>query len=219
MRFFLLSLLVLLIPPVALAKVDTVKKAPKKITSEAGLNIPAWGVAVDAVYDKRLDTLLPGYKILNVVLSNRGIDTIYLDPSKDKWVIIDSVGRKHHAINHLRKEDEKLWDSLPDGLRQKLEYPQAVKVGNSAKIDLFFSSKTELAGFREIEWDSVHFKKEFNILTASENNLEAGPKEEPLPKEAKSQNQALEKYEGRQDPPPSTPSETPPREIVTIPMD
>lgn len=207
----------------AQAKMESTRKPSNKITSEAGLNIPAWGVAVDAVYDKRLDNLVPGYKILNVVLSNRSATTIYLDPSKDKWVIVDSLGHKHTGINLLREENEKLWDKLPDGLKQQLEYPQAVRVGNTTKIDLFFPLKTELASFREINWASAHFKKEFNISTAMEKDQDLGTKEEPLPKQTPSEVQSLEKYEGKKAYPQD--QADPPRQFnpqdddVTIPMD
>ena len=112
----------------------------KKVRSEAGLNIPSWGVAIDAVYDKRLDHLIPGYKIINVVLTNRSPGTIYLDPGKDAWIIRDNVGKNHRAINHLRFASEKLWLALPVGLKDQLEYPHAVRTGNSTKIALFFSS-------------------------------------------------------------------------------
>lgn len=209
---------VALVLPAAEARVERVKKKSAKITSETGLNIPAWGVAVDAVYDSRLDSLIPGYKILNVVLSNRGTGVIYLDPTKDKWVIVDNMGRRETAINHLRQDNEKLWNSLPEGLRQKLEYPQAVRVGNSTKIDLFFPAKNVLSGFREIKWESAHFNREFNIFTAGEN-LELESNEEPLPKR-KSEAQALEKYEGKEEertnPPPQA---RPALEPLTIPMD
>lgn len=156
------------------------KKSPKQITSEAGLNIPQWGVAIDAVYDNRLDSLIPGYKILNVILSNRGASSIFLDPRKDKWFIVDNIGKTYNAITHLRLVNEKLWSSLPRGLREKIEYPQTLRVGNSAKIDLFFPTGISLQNFREIGWMSSHFKKEFNIISAVEKNLE-DDHNEPLP--------------------------------------
>ncbi len=164
----------------------------KKIISEAGLNIPQWGVAIDAVYDSRLDNLVPGYKILNVILSNRGAANIFLDPRKDKWYVIDNIGKKLRASNHLRLDNEKVWSSLPLGLRTKLEYPQTVRVSHSVKIDLFFSNDVSLGGFREIGWDSDHFKKEFNVITATEKNQDDA--NEPLPN-TPTYNQSREKYD------------------------
>lgn len=170
-----------------------------KVRSEAGLNIPAWGVAIDAVYDKRLDNLIPGYKMMNVVLTNRSPSTIYLDPRRDKWIIRDSVGKSHSAINHLRFTDEKIWLALPVGLKDQLEYPHAVRTGNSTKIDLFFPAGTELAGFREISWRSDHFKQVFDVYTAMEKNLDWDPKSEKTPTETPAVRQSIEKYDN---PPP-----------------
>ncbi|MBI2340268.1 MAG: hypothetical protein HYU99_07890 [Deltaproteobacteria bacterium] len=167
----------------------------KKVRSEAGLNIPSWGVAIDAVYDKRLDNLVPGYKIINVVLSNRGPVTISLDPTKDVWFIRDSVGKSHRAVNHLRFASEKLWLSLPVGLKDKLEYPHAVRTGNSTKIDLFFPENAELSGFREISWKSDHFRQTFDIYTAMEKNLDWDSKSEKIP-DTPAYRQSIEKYEG-----------------------
>lgn len=171
----------------------------KKVRSEAGLNIPKWGVAIDAVYDSRLDSLIPGYKILNVVLTNRGAQTIYLDPQKDKWRIRDNVGKERTAINHLRLADEKLWAALPDGLKKKIDYPQAVRTGHSTQLDLFFPSSTELFNFREISWKSAFFKKEFNVFTTMENKVNLGPNHTPIPKTSPSRVFSDQKYEGQKE--------------------
>lgn len=169
-----------------------------KITSEAGLNIPSWGVAIDAVYDRRLDQLIPGYKLINVVLTNRSASTIFLHPAHDRWTIKDNLGVRHKAINHLRFQDEKLWASLPPELRQKLDYPTGVRVGKSTRIDLFFPKTVDLTNFREIEWRSSHFKKEFNIYTTSGDKPD--PKEFDVRKrKTPAENQARLKYEGSED--------------------
>lgn len=164
------------------------------VQSELGLNIPKWGIAVDAMYDPRLDGLVPGYKILNVVLSNRTQKSIYLDLKKDRWVMRDNIGKPSKAINHLRVINPKLWGTLPEGLKDKLEYPQLVRVGNSARIDLFFPNTVELKNFRMISWKSTHFKQEFQIINTIEKKLEVTPAEmsqEPL---TSSEEQAQEKY-------------------------
>lgn len=219
-----LLLIATLTPWISQAKVEQKQKEKKRVTSEAGLNIPSWGIAIDAVYDSRLDNLVPGYKILNVVLSNRGPSSIYLDSDKDKWFIHDNLGKKKRGINHLRSVNEPLWASLPTGLREKLEYPHAVRVGHSTKIDLFFEAKIDLSHFREISWDSTHFKKEFNIFSTMEKNLELEENEQPIPKDRESYRQSMEKYEGTPTEPPPEQENWPsqeklPREPVTIPMD
>ncbi len=170
-------------------------KKSKKIVTEAGLNIPEWGVAIDAVYDNRLDNLVPGYKILNVILTNRGATTIYLDPKKDRWSILDNINNSQQGINHLRLHNEKLWFSLPAGLRSKLEYPTAVRVGNSTKIDLMYPLSVELAHFREVMWNSDHFKKEFSVHTTGDKTMGSDDRNEPIPK-TKSDTQSAMKYDG-----------------------
>lgn len=176
------------------AEVKTKKE--KLIRSEAGLNIPAWGVAIDAVYDNRLDNLIPGYKILHLILTNRSTGMIFLDPRKDRWSLRDNVGERHTATNHVRFISENLWAKLPKGLQDELDYPQVVRVGNSAKIDVFFPKNVELKNFREVFWESMHFKKEFNIFTTFEKNLDV-EKESPTPTTPSNYQYLLQKYEGQ----------------------
>lgn len=173
------------------------ERKSRKIVTEAGLNIPAWGVAIDAAYDSRLDNLIPGYKILNVILTNRGASTIYLDPRKDRWGIQDHVNNSHQGINHLRLHNEKVWFNLPDGLRAKLEYPTGVRAGNSTKIDLFFPTSVELGHFRGVTWNSSHFKKEFSVYTTGDKTDGGDDRNEPIPK-TRSTEQAAQKYEGEE---------------------
>lgn len=166
------------------------------IKSEAGLNIPEWGVAIDAIYDKRLDNLIPGYKLVNVVITNRGkFGTIYLDPRKDKWTIVDNVGKSHRAINHLRFVDEQLWVKLPQELKSRLDYPRGVRGGNTTKIDLFFPASVDITNFRELAWRSTHFKKLFLVQTPIESNLKLSEKEKQIPPHTHSYRQSLKKYE------------------------
>lgn len=168
----------------------------KRIQGEVGLNIPEWGVAIDAIYDKQLDDLIPGYKLLNVVLTNRSQEgTIYLDPKKDKWVIRDNVGKVHRAINHLRFINNDLWTRLPVELKNRLEYPNGVRSGKTTKIDLFFPVSVELNNYRELTWRSSHFKKKFVIINTVEKNLDIIKEESIPPRNTQSYRQSLEKYE------------------------
>jgi len=151
-------------------------------TIEAGLKLPEWGIAIDASHDARLDDLIPGYRIVHVVLSNSRGDPILLDPSKDKWVVTDSTGRRHTAINHVQKIDRKLWEEMKPELKKKLDYPTVVKPNHLTTIDLFFSDSVDLFRFREISWNSSHFNKTFDIYTAYEKELSVEPddKQQPL---------------------------------------
>lgn len=166
------------------------KKAKKEsiVTSEAGLNIPEWGIAIDAIYDARLTNLVPGYQILNIVLTNRSAGTINLDVRGDKWAITDRAGHKYSAYNHVKNFDEKLWATLPPELQQKLDYPNAVRSNKSITIDVFFPKMVDLNNFHEITWKSAHFNKEFNVFTNYENDLSIGEnKEFDIPKATRPQ--------------------------------
>ncbi|MBX7147877.1 hypothetical protein K1X76_02225 [bacterium] len=197
-------------------------KEPKVIESEAGLIIQGWGIAIDALYDDRLDNLVKGYKILNVVVTNNNQNNILLDPLKDKWELEDSLGKKSTAINHLRLASEKLWVSLPEGLQKNFEYPQVVKPNKSAKITLFFPINTSLNNFKALSFKSFSIKKTFSILMSVENNLEIDDPRDKNP-DTESFRQAMEKYEGPDKAPPreNEPLNQPqvPPESITIPLD
>lgn len=160
------------------------KSAP--IASEAGFKIPEWGIAIDASYDPRLDDLIPGYKILHVVLSNHRDNTIVLNPVKDRWVITDGGGKKHEAHNHVKFFDKKLWQKMRTELKAKLDYPTLVKAGKLTTIDLFFSKSVDLFQFREVAWTSSFFAKKFDVLTSYEKNISVSPddKQQALPNPA-----------------------------------
>lgn len=167
----------------------------QKVESEAGLNIPEWGIAVDGLYDKRLDNLVAGYKILNVIVTNRSGKNISFDPRKDQWHVRDSVGKTHKAITHLKIGDRRVWEALPDALKKKLEYPQLVHNGNMAKIDLFFPFHADLDNFRSLEWRSSFFKKSFVILSTGDRETELqSPSADSL--KTPSVEKSHQKYEG-----------------------
>ena len=52
-----------------------------------------------------------------------------------------------------------------------LDYPHIVSPGKSTNIDLFFPKAIDLYHFREVQWRSAHFNKEFNVFTNYEKNL------------------------------------------------
>ncbi len=170
------------------------KDKQKVVETEAGLNIPSLGIAIDAIYDKKLDDLLPGYKILNVVITNKSVSNIELDAKKDKWEIVDSVGRSHKAIAHLFLVDPKLWNVLPVGLKDELEYPHRVRMGHTTKIDLLFTDDVELNYFKNVTFKSFSLAKTFLIKNSVEKNLDWEPKEVAIPKETKATKQSTEKY-------------------------
>lgn len=158
--FFFVLATVLFAPYENMAQAKRSRKAlSEPVTSEAGLKIPKWGIAIDASYNTELDDFIPGYKIVHVVLSNNRPDTIVMDPAKDRWTITDSAGKKHTAYNHVRHFDKKLWKKLKPELKKKLGYPSLVKSGYLTTLDLFFPKDVDLFQFREIAWTSSFFAK------------------------------------------------------------
>jgi len=146
-------------------------KKTNVIRSEAGLNIPEWGVAIDATFNPELDKIIPGYHIVNIVLTNRRGKAIMLSTAEDKWIFVDSMGKKHTAYNHIKQFNKALWPKLPLRLQKLLDYPHLVNPGKSTTIDVFLPDNVDLFNFREIIWKSAHFRKEFSIFTNYEKNL------------------------------------------------
>lgn len=146
-------------------------KEADAIKSESGLNIPEWGIAIDASYDPRLDDLIPGYRILNIAITNRRPNNIILNPKYDKWTIIDNAGKKHTAYNHVKYFSRKTWKKLSDDFKAKLDYPKFVKPGNMTVVDVFLPKTVDLFQFRQIIWESKFFDKQFSIYTQYEKTL------------------------------------------------
>lgn len=155
------------------------------ISSEVGLKIPEYGIAIDAVFNPELTDIIPGYHILNVVLSNHRADTISLNRKTDRWVVIDRNDKKHTAVNHVTDFNDKMWNELPEELQQLIDYPTMISPGKSVTIDVFVPNHVELANFKEVRWRSQHFAKEFNLFTNYEQKISLGSektKEFTIPK-------------------------------------
>jgi len=146
-------------------------KKERVIKSEVGLNIPEWGLAIDAIFDPRLSELIPGYHIVNLVITNKRGEPIMFDTRNDRWTIVDHVGKRHTAHNHVKQFNRKLWPNLPKKLQAMLEYPHKVSPGRSITIDVFIPKSVDLINFKEVVWKSAHFGKEFNLFTNYEDNL------------------------------------------------
>lgn len=187
-------------------KMQTQKDEGQKVyQSEVGLKIPKLGIAIDAIYEPRLDRLIPGYKVLNVIIANSSAADLVLDPKKDKWTVINSRGDKVKTLNHLALKDEGLWMKLPVGLRESLHYPSQIKPGSEAKLDLLVQWSEDLTNFREIQWKSNSLKKDIYVL-AQQQDFEKEPEAPPLPA-TPAREQSREKYEAPEGPS-SSPTET-----------
>ncbi|MFA5812404.1 MAG: hypothetical protein WC956_08765, partial [bacterium] len=133
---------------------------PQVIRSPGGMNIGNIGVVIDASYDPRLDTLVPGYKVINVVLVNQSFNIIFMDPEGDKWQIkmVDG-GKPINAVHDLRRYDPKAWAVIPERAKRIMGYPLALPVGAREVIDLFVPDSVDVQNFNELDI----FLKSINI--------------------------------------------------------
>jgi hypothetical protein len=138
-----------------------------KTASQARLNLPNWGVTIDATYDRKLDGIVPGYRILTVALTNRSVDMIKLDPVNDQWFIEDAWGRKQKAIVSLRVRDPRAWTELPPRVKDLVEYPAGVQMGYTQTFDIFFPESIDLDRFRSISFYSAILKQNFDALSSA----------------------------------------------------
>lgn len=124
------------------------------VSGMGGQNIEGIGLALDASYDQRLDSLVPGYKIVSVVLSNQSFNLIYMDPDSDGWWV-KLVGKSSpiKAKYNLRQQDPKAWATLPDRVKQMIGYPLVLPIGSQQVIDIFVPDDADLTALTE-----VHFK-------------------------------------------------------------
>lgn len=128
----------------------------KIVKATGGIAIPVVGIAIDASYDPRLDTLIPGYKIINVILVNSSFNITYLDPEKDKWWI-SLAGEKSpiKAISNLRREDPKAWSNLAPKVRELIAYPLVLPIGGREVLDIFVPASADVSKLNVV---SVFFK-------------------------------------------------------------
>jgi hypothetical protein len=140
---------------------------PKTSSSQARLNLPNWGIVIDANYDQKLDGVVPGYKVVTIALTNRSIDLIKLDQMNDQWFIEDAIGKKLKGIISLRVRDPQTWNQLPPKVKDIIEYPGGVQIGYTQTFDLFFPESIDLNRFRAISFYSANLKQNFDALSAT----------------------------------------------------
>ena len=129
-------------------------EAKKKnvIQAAGGTTIPGLGLVIDASYDPRFDTLVPGYKLITVVLENASFNVIGLSPDKDLWEIrLQGEKRPIRAINDLRSEAPQAWAALPQKLKDTFAYPLYLPIGAREVIDLFVPEVHDLELFTELD--------------------------------------------------------------------
>ncbi len=152
---------------------------PPKDSTQARLNVPNWGIVIDANYDKKLDSVVPGYKILTVAVTNRYIEVIRLDPIHDRWMVEDAWGRKQRAVVSLRISDPAAWGRIPQRIQDLMEYPAGVQMNYSQTFDLFFPDSVSLDRFRGISFYSAALKQEFNAVSSAQLERAVPANEQP----------------------------------------
>jgi len=150
-----------------------------KTASQTRLNLPNWGIVIDATYDTKLDGVIPGYKILTVALTNRSVDIIKLDQASDQWFIEDAWGKKQKGINSLRLRDPNVWAQLPPKVKDIIEYPGGVQMGYTQTFDLFFPDSIDLQRFRSISFYSANLKQNFDALSSTSMERAVPATEDP----------------------------------------
>lgn len=136
------------------------KKPTKQVTGQTGRNIPQYSLSIDANYDPRLDNLIPGYKLLPVVIRNSSLQAIPMNLRADRWVIIGEKGQKYAAMNSLRLKDPVYWRRVPDQVRTMIDYPEIIPIGYSVTFDLLFPENVNLEYFEGIRYYNDALGKE-----------------------------------------------------------
>lgn len=140
------------------------KQRNAEFKTMAGANIPSAGMALDVSYDAATDGIIPGYKLVNVAITNNSIDIIQLDKEGDKWTVVDLKGGKHKAVIDLRKSDPESFSKLPAKLRGLIEYPILIQVGETKVFDLLVKDSVRLDTFRSAKFESSTMQKNFEIV-------------------------------------------------------
>lgn len=122
-------------------------------------------IAIDAGYDHRLDNLVPGYRVINVVLINQSLNLIPLNPDKDRWQIkLDSGSRTYDAIHDLRSKDAQAWAAIPEKAKPLVAYPLVLPIGAREVIDLFVPTSIDVTKFNELDVKLQSLKIEIQVL-------------------------------------------------------
>ena len=157
------SLALLFLVVVACAPSSPAKRRPSRIEVEAGRFIPGYGFSIDAGYDPRFDNLIPGYKLLTVVIRNTSLSVIDADAKRDRWVVVDVKGKRYSAINSLKYKDRPLWRDLPEKLKGLIDYPEEIPISYTVTFDLLFPRSLDLRDFQAVHYKNAAWGQEFIV--------------------------------------------------------
>lgn len=146
---------------------NALARGKRVIRANGGAPIAPIGIIIDASYDPRLDTLVEGYKVINVVLSNQSFSIIYLDPQRDVWSVkLAGKSKAIKAIHNLRNQDPKSWSKLPEGAKKLVGYPLVLPVGAQDVFDLFVPASADLESFNELQAYIKSLNMRFDVLVS-----------------------------------------------------
>jgi len=92
----------------------------------------------------KLNTVQGKYKVVPVLVENRGPEPIGLSRSDDTFAVLFE-GRSVPGILQLSKADRDLWDSLDSSTQRMLSYPEQVGRNEAVMIYVFFK-EADLSG-------------------------------------------------------------------------
>ena len=120
------------------------------IPVQGGTTIEGYGLAVDASFDPSLDSLVPGYHVVNVALVNSSMNLVFLSPEQDRWFIRTVAGKKRQAITDLRRANPRAWAHIPERARTLMTYPLVIPIGGRMVLDLFVPDDTPIDSLTEV---------------------------------------------------------------------
>ncbi len=149
-RILIILALMLFLVPQANAK------RKNRVKAMGGATISPFGFIMDASYDPRLDKLVPGYKVINVIMINESFNIIQLDVTKDKWwVRLAGSKKKIPAVNALRTQKPGVWSALPEKVKSLMGYPLIIPIGGKMVFDIIVPESHDLSMFNGL---SVYFR-------------------------------------------------------------
>jgi hypothetical protein len=161
---------IIMLAIVAMAVSFALQSSAKKtdvVRAMGGQTMQPTGLSIDASYDPRLDKLVPGYKVINVVLVNNSFNILPFDPQKDEWSIrLADDMRLHKVIHNLRNEDPAAWNALPEKAKDLIGYPMVLPVGGKEVFDLFVPDKVDVSRFTELRAHIKPLNTKFEVMVS-----------------------------------------------------
>lgn len=130
----------------------------------SGTAAPALSIGFEVAYDPQTDNIVPGYKIITVAITNSSLEYLQTDQMVDQWWVVDRGKSRHKAVLNLRDKDPDVWAKLPPRLRNYIQYPLMVRIGDTTTIDLLFPDSVNLNEFREVVFKCSGRQKTIHIV-------------------------------------------------------